>query len=455
MKDELKLKLEQRAKLEERFEVLSKAGKERDLTTEENAELEKLDNELEALDKEIKKLEGREARLAKIAKRKLAVEASASGLDQDNASENLELAKIAKNFRISRAFNNILKKRKVDGVEAEMTEEAYREMGQTEGINTSGNVAVPDKLIKIGRERDERLLSIATEGTDVVQTDIGQLIPILNPIPVLTDMGITVLQGLNGNLQWPRETGDVAFSWETESSDVDETTPTTDNITLSPKRVGGYVDVTMQMLAQSKFVVEPWIRRRLEGRYALTVDYAGLNSSGTGNEPTGLFNRAGVNVLSTGSGSANDMTYRALLSMVRDTRTAKARNGRAGWLTNAFGDFALANTPKQANGVEGNFIKDPEKTTMIAYPFKSSEVVKSDFSEGGQSDLCGIAFSPNWGGLILGTWGGLDILFDPYTQRVGGKIRFVVNTFMDTNIEQPAEFSICKDWDASDLPALT
>jgi len=49
----------------------------------------------------------------------------------------------------------------------------------------------------------------------------------------------------------------------------------------------------------------------------------------------------------------------------------------------------------------------------------------------------------------------MDLLVDPYTQRLGGKVRFVVNAFMDVDVEQPLEFAICKDWDASDLPALT
>lgn len=463
MKDELKLKREQRAAKEDRFEALVKKSEAGTLTADEKTELNAIEKELDVLDEEIKNLEAREGRARKIAERKLKAEARASGAEQDDASEIKEMNRIASNYKFAKAFKSVHSRKNIDGLELEMFQEAEKEAKES-GEELTGNIAIPSRLVMIGDgnarhnkvRAQQRLLSVGTEGTDVVFTDYGGLIPILNPKPAVVDMGITVLQGLRGNVQWPRQTTDVAFSWETETSDVDETTPAFDNVSISPKRVGGYTDVTMQMLKQSVFVLEPWLRGIIENRYNLTVDYAVLNGSGTGNEPTGIFNAAGVGVFSTGSGGAsNNMTYGGLLQMVRDAKVAKTRIGKAGWMTNAYGEYALANTPRQNSGVEGNFILKPEDKTLLGRPFVSSEVIKADFSEGSQSDLCGIVFSQNWQGAIFGTWGGMELLFDPYTQAVGGKVRFVVNAFMDTDIEQPAEFQICKDWDASDLPAAT
>jgi len=199
------------------------------------------------------------------------------------------------------------------------------------------------------------------------------------------------------------------------------------------------------------------IRNMLNLRYQITLDQQIFNGSGSGNQTTGLFNISAVNILSLGSGSSsNNMTYPALLSMKRDTRAANARNGRSGWVTNAYGEFALFQTAMQASGVEGNFILKPDYNgRMMGDPFLVSEIIPSNFSEGSQSDLCGIAYSSNWGGLICGLWGGIDLTYDPITQKLGGKDRFIVNAFMDVDVEQPLEFAICKDWDASDLPALT
>ena len=455
--DKLKLKKEDRVKKEDAYAILAAKAIKETLSADETTQLKSLEKEIDELDEEIKTLETAEVRLKEIAKRQSANIAK-TNTDQSTSEEGedgeyKEMLKLAGRFSVGKALKNVMSKKDLDGVEREVREIAVSEAKEHD-ITLTGNISIPQKFIRIGKRK---LLSVATEGADVVYTEYGgKVIPFLNPEPIADELGVTFLQGLRGNVQWPRNNGELSFGFETESSDVDETTPTFDNISISPKRFGGYLDVTLQMLNQSVFVLDPWIRSKLNLRYAITVDQQIFNGTGSGNQTTGLFNFSGVNVLSTGSGASNDMTYKALLSMKRDCKVANTRVGRTGWVTNAYGEYALYNTPKQTSGVEGNFILNPDRPgTLVSDPFRTSEIIPSNFSEGGQSDLCGIAYSANWGGLIAGFWGGMDMLFDPYTQRVGGKVRFVVNAFMDVDIEQPLEFSVCKDWDASDLPALT
>lgn len=449
-----------RVEAEDKIATLVTVAEKSELSAEQKTEWANMKAQIASIDADLVLATEIEEEGKKIAKRKLASGASAlPGPTQDNAAEDKELEAVAAKFRLSRAFNRAIEGKLMDGVEEEVRQIAKAEAKES-NVELSGNISIPHSFIKIGQRKmmTSAPLSVGTEGADVVFTEYGgKVIPFLNPTPVADRLGVTFLQGLKGNVQWPRVSGDLAFAFETETSDVDETTPTFDNVSISPKRFGGYVDVTMQMLQQSVFVVEPWLRAALEQRYAITVDQQIFNGSGSGNQTTGLFNMSAVNILSTGSGTANDMTYKALLSMKRDTKVANARLGRTGWVTNAYGEFALYNTPLQPSGVEGNFILNANTpaNTLVGNAFYTSEIIPSNFSEGAQSDLCGIAYSSNWGGLIAGFWGGMDLLVDPFTQRLGGKIRFVVNAFMDVDVEQPLEFSICKDWDASDLPALT
>lgn len=451
--DKLKQLREERAEKETKLDALVKEAETKALTAEQKKSFEDLEAEIAQIDKDIEFQEKLEKRKKEAAKAKIGA-AALPGAPQDDASEIKEMNKISRKYSFAKAFKNVLDRKEHDGVEKELYEESKREISEAgESLGLTGNISIPSKFMQIGKRK---LLDVATEGTDSVFSEYAGLIPILNPIPKVTTLGIKVMNGLRGNPKMVRETGDVAFAWETENSDVNETTPTLDSIDLSPKRVGGYVDVSVQFLKQNIFIVEPWLRSKLENRYALTVDDAVIDGAGTGNEPTGIFNYSGVNVLSLGSGaSTNNMTYPALLSMIRSVKTAKSREGSAGWLTNANGAFALYNTPRQASGVEGNFILNPDSPTLIGRRFVTSENVSSAFSEGSETDLVGIIYSDNWQSAILGTWGGLDILFDPYTQALGGKIRFVCNAFMDVEIEHAAEFSICKDWDATDAPALT
>lgn len=448
--DRLKKAKEERVEKEQQFEALVNKAKTSALSTEETAQLTALESELQKLDTEISTLESAEKRAGEIALRKTK-ESRAVGAPQDNSSEHRELEKIAKSYHIGEAFKKVHKNKTLDGVELEVNQIAIQE-AKNSGVEVSGNIHIPHSFIQIGKKS---ALTVGTEGADVVFTEYGgKVIPYLNPEPIADALGVTFLQGLNGNVQWPRESGDLTFAFETETSDVDETTPTFDNVSISPKRFGGYVDITLQMLNQSVFVIDAWIRRKLSLRYALTVDDQIFNGTGASNQTTGLFNMSAVNILSLGS-SGGDMTYAGLLEMIRATKSANSRMGSAGWVTNANGEFALARTPYQASGVEGNFVYKPDIGTLIGRPFKTSEIIPSTFTEGAQSDLVGLAFSHNWAGLFAGFWGGLDILFDPYTQRLGGKVRFVCNGFMDVDVEQPLEFAICKDWDATDLPAIT
>jgi HK97 family phage major capsid protein len=452
--DNLKKLREDRVEKEEALSALVKEAETKTLSAEQKTKFNELEAEIKQIDEDIVFEEKIEARRKEAAKKKINTENRAVGAPQDDVSEVKEMNKLGKRYSFAKAFQNVLSRKNHDGVEQELFEEAKKEIAESgEDLGLMGNISIPSKFMKIGKRK---LLDVDTEGTDSVFSEYAGLIPILNPIPKVTTLGITVMPGLRGNPKMVRETGDVAFAWETENADVNETTPTLDSIDLSPKRVGGYVDVSVQFLKQNIFIVEPWLRGKLENRYALTVDDAVIDGAGSGNEPTGIFNYNGVNVLSLGSGaSTNNMTYPALLSMIRSVKTAKSREGSSGWLTNANGAFALYNTPRQASGVEGNFILNPDSPNLIGRRFVTSENVSSAFSEGSESDLVGIIYSDNWQSAILGTWGGLDILFDPYTQALGGKIRFVCNAFMDVEIEHAAEFSICKDWDATDAPALT
>lgn len=449
--NKLKSKLEDRAEKLTAYEALVEAAQKAELTEEQRTQEETLTSEIEALDKEIAQLQRIEETQKRIAKAK---SSRTFGPEQDNASETKELNQIGRKYSIARAVQSVYQSKNseaVDGVERELFEEAKREAKEA-GIALEGNIAIPSKFIQFKKHKS--LLDVATEGTDAVFTEFGGLIPILRPDPILGQLGANFMTGLRGNVQWPRQNGDVAYAFETESSDVDETTPTLDNISISPKRFGGYVDATNQFLIQSPWVVEAWLRAQLEARYALTVDQQGLAGDGSSNSCTGIINYSGVNEISLGS-PGGDMTYAVLLEMIRVTKSANARIGNSAWLTNAAGEFALSRTPIQSSGVEGNFIYKPDIGTLIGRMFATSELIPGDLVEGAQSDLSAIIYSPRWQSLIIGIWGGLDLLFDPYTQALGGKKRFVVNAFMDVEIEQPLEFSVVADWDATDVPALT
>lgn len=452
MKDKLKIKLEDRADKSNRFDALVEASKSRSLTEAEQTELETLSDDLEKLDVEVKKLQAIEDR----AKRNAAAKAAAAvGAPQDNASENKELSR----FSYRKAFSDISNRGRgigsVQGFEKEMGEEARKEMieaGIPEG-EIKGNILIPARLIDFGKNDNKRLLDVATEGADVVRTEYRPMISSLR-IPLVGDrLGVTKYNGLKGNVKIPRETNESAFVWETENSSADEFTLTYDTIDLSPKRLAGYTDISGQMLVQSEEITESYLRGKIEYGIGAAFDLALIAGPTGGNSPVGILNYSGVNVVSLGS-SGGDMTYGALVGMVAAVEDDNGRDGNSGFLLNSKGFAALALTPyRGTSDTAGNYIIKPGVNTIFGHPFIKTNRVPSDLVET-TTGLSGMIYSSNWKSAILATWGGVGILFDPYTQALVNKIRIVVNTYGDVDIEHPEEFAVVRDW-VTTLPALT
>jgi HK97 family phage major capsid protein len=442
----LKEKLEARADKEKRFEALTLAAESRELTAEEATELDGIEGDLQALDAEIKKLQDIEARKKGIAARKAA---AASGLPQDNASENRELSR----FSYRRAVTAIAKnnyKGSVEGFEKEMAEEAIKECREAGVEVPQGQLLIPSRMIQYGSEA--RLLDVATEGADLVRTEYRPMIPSLRIEPVVDRLGITKYTGLKGNIKIPRSTNEATFVWETENSSADEFTLTFDAIDLSPKRLAGYTDISGQMLVQSNEITEGYLRSKIQYGIEAAIDTAVLAGPTGGNSPVGILNFTGVNVVSLGT-SGGDITYGALVAMIAAVEADNGRDGNSGFVMNSNGFASLALTPYQTGGTEGNFILKPGTDNLWGRKFIVTNRIPSDLAET-TTGLSGMIYSSNWKSAILATWGGVGILFDPYTQALVNKVRIVVNTYADVDIEHPEEFAVIKDWNTT-LPALT
>lgn len=448
--NKLKLLLEQRADKENAFEALVNLAKGREMTEAEIKQLDDLEKEIEDLDKQIEPLRKIEARSKKLAAAKAA--AALPGAPQDNASEEKEFAR----FSYRKAFEDIHNKgngiSSVQGFEKEVYDEARKELKEA-GVDVAtmkANILIPARMVKYGKE--ERLLDVATEGADLVRTEYRPMIPSLRIEPVVDRLGITKYTGLKGNIKIPRSTNEATFVWETENSSADEFTLTFDAIDLSPKRLAGYTDISGQMLVQSNEITEQYLRSKIEYGIAAAIDTAVLAGPTGGNSPVGILNYSGVNVVSLGT-SGGAMTYGAIIGMISAVMADNGRDGNDGFVMNTNGYAALALTPFQTGGVEGNFILKAGATDLFARKFIVTNRIPSNLTETA-TDLSAMIYSSNWKSAILATWGGVGILFDPYTQALVNKIRIVVNTYADVDIEHPEEFAVVKDWDTT-LPELT
>jgi HK97 family phage major capsid protein/HK97 family phage prohead protease len=106
-----------------------------------------------------------------------------------------------------------------------------------------------------------------------------------------------VLGGLVGNIDIPKKVAGGTGYWIGEGQDAKETGMSLGQLSLKPKTVAAYADVTHRALMQSSMDVEALLRADLAESLGLTIDTAAYYGTGTEFQPLGILNHAGINAL--------------------------------------------------------------------------------------------------------------------------------------------------------------
>jgi hypothetical protein len=81
------------------------------------------------------------------------------------------------------------------------------------------------------------------------------------------------------------------------------------------------------------------------------------------------------------------------------------------------------------------------------YPFHVTNQVSSTLTKGSGTGVgvCSAIFFGNWADLIIGMWGGLDILVDPYTGGTAGTVRVIALQDVDVAVRHAESFAAMLD----------
>lgn len=332
---------------------------------------------------------------------------------------------VRKNYRFMDAIRVASGQGKMEGLVATMHQEALREMGVA-GISGYGRGVLVPSIIQ---EQRDMLVGTTTAGGYTVQTDVGALIPFLDPHGVLTSLGATFLSGLTGNIDWPRNDAASTAVWETEVAAADETSPTFDRVQMSPKRLAAFTDISMQVLRQSTISMENFVRGRLLNARDNALDTAALSPQ-SGSAPTGIVGTSGVNTVSV----AASPTWAKIVQFETEISADNAIFGNLAYLTTP----QVAGILKQVKrDVAGNgFIWEGGNTgngSINGYRALTSTLVPTT---GGAHYM----FFGNWSKLLVGQWGGMEIMTNPYTRVKEAIVEVVLNTWHDLAIEHGQAF---------------
>lgn len=293
------------------------------------------------------------------------------------------------------------------------------------------------------------LVGTATAGGHTVATELlgSSFIELLRNAMMLDRMGITWLRDLNGNIAIPSHTAGSTAYWVAENGAPTESAATFGQVTLSPKTVGAFTDYSRRLLLQSSIDVEAFVRADLAATLAQEIQRAAINGSGSSNEPTGLLNIAGIGSVAGGTNGLA-AAYDHFVDLESAVAVANADVGNLAFLTNAkvrgksrkTQEFSSTNgKPLWTSGRERG-IGD-----VLGYDAYVTNAVPSNLTKGTSSGVCSAIAFGNWSELLIGMWGGLDVMLDPYTGSTSGTKRVVALQDLDINVRHAASFAAMKD----------
>jgi HK97 family phage major capsid protein/HK97 family phage prohead protease len=308
----------------------------------------------------------------------------------------------------------------------------------------------PSKGLFVPSDVQKRDLVVGTPsaGGNTVAVDLlaSNFIDLLRNKMRVRQMGASALDGLIGNIAIPRQTGGATAYWVAESGAPTESQQAFDQVVMSPKTVGAFTDISRKLLLQSSIGVESFVQNDLATVLSLAIDLAAINGAGT-SDPRGILNVVGIGDV---AGGANGLapTWAHMVDLWTDIAVANADFGSMGVLTNNKVVGKLMSTLKSA-GVSGyvceTFPDASGMTSVGGMRVGVSNQVPSNLVKGSSGAVCSAIIHGNWADLIIGMWGGLDLMVDPYTGGTAGTVRIVALQDVDVAVRHPESFSAMKD----------
>ena len=301
--------------------------------------------------------------------------------------------------------------------EFECSEAAQRAFGQS-----AQGIIVPADVLRQWNKRD--LNTSDDAGLVGTQFRPDAFVDALRNASSVMQAGATMLTGLQGNIKIPKKSAASSGGWFAEGSAASESEATFTSITMSPKTVGAYTDVTRNLMMQGSPDVESLIRNDLAASLAVAIDLGALSGSGSSGQPTGVRSTSGIN---TKDFAATYPTFAEVVGMETEVASDNALSGNLAYIMNAAMYGALKTTAKASNTAvfvaEGGLVNGYKAIV-------SNQAAAGDVYFG------------NWSDVLIGMWGGLDILVDPYTSSTTGTVRIVAMQSCDVAVRNAVSFCL-------------
>lgn len=343
--------------------------------------------------------------------------------------------------KVLRAMNRGSGGAPLDGYEAEMIQQGEAE-ARTAGLSVNG-VALP-KMLLVGKEsRAVMATSSAEKGGEIVSTIKQGLLGDFYNSSVLEQAGALVLNGLQSNLDLPRYIKGTDPVKKTENAVAGQSDGTFDALSLTPKRLAAFIDISDQLLVQSSNILEAFIGGQLRSQFNSVKETAFFHGGGS-NEPTGIAATTGIGNVAGGTNGAAP-TYANLVDLWKQVAGDNADIGAISYFMNTATIGKLLQTVKVAS-TDSIMVLNDLTSGILGRPVRSSNSVSSTLSKGTSTGNASAIFYGNANDFVVGYWGGvmLEMVRDTVGAKAGQRT-LVANTYYDAGVLRPQSFAAMLD----------
>lgn len=282
---------------------------------------------------------------------------------------------------------------------------------------TNGNVTDEQRQYVDGNKITLRTINVstATEGQENVPEDKKSLDVAIRNASVLNKMGCTWFGNAVGDISIPKYAGSTV-AWKGENVTAANGEGAFSEVTLSPKRLTAYIDISKTFLAQDSNDAESILISDLAEAIAEKLDKT-VFSIGTGdaNTPAGIM-QGDYMVASAAGDTIDTITYQDVLGY---ESSVEEHNGT---------DFIFVANPKVKYALKGTQMASGLNMVWNGEEIDGYKAITSN-SVADKGILC---ICPK--DLAVATWSNVEITVDTVTRAIYNEVRVVVNYLVDAKL---------------------
>ena len=288
-------------------------------------------------------------------------------------------------------------------------------------IGTPRGLIVPQEALLT---RTSMLSSGDIAGAIGTQLLASKYIDIARATSSVMNAGATMIPGLNSNIAIPKNNSDVSATFIAEGSAITESDIDVDTITLTPKLCAGTASFSKQVLQTTSPKVDELVQEGLQLQIMNRIDDSALNGNGSAPNPTGVANTTGINTKVTAGNST--MTHAESLEIIASVASNNLDTSGGVFLLHPNDAATIGSTSKDSGS--GTFVYE---NGLIA----GKRVIETTHATEGT------AFFGIFRHLMIGMFGGLDIVIDPYSSSRSGIVHITATQLTDVAVAYEKAFS--------------